>query len=527
MEELSTLVTRARTGDVGAFGEVVSRFQDMAVGYGYSLLGDFHLAQDAAQEAFLEAYRDLPNLREPAAFPGWFRKIAFKHCDRITRRRRVATVPLEAAAVLPAEGADPADVAQRRELRESVLAAIRSLPDAERETTTLFYIDGYSQQDIAGFLEVPVGTVKSRLHAARNRLKEKMLAMAETELKSQRPGPELQQLIVAELRARRDRFDAAIRRSYRDGDFGQEYVPDPSWAEWWHERRMEDVRANAAQYGIEPDETLPRMLPEYQESGTYRDDFKDLPRRWGLPEGTRVIYLRDLCRDAGVAPLAVLRWEAEGLPVLRYDPWIAYDKDRSAEWIRQRSLCSGERMTPVEAKEPLLLTLRALAVGKASAAEALSVFHALESCALLGPDPLWENDWAARRPTERLANARLYGLSEPAANWFGAPPDVLAGDWSRMRVFEIRDLTRRLGLSPFDVIRWTRDGMPCLRRSPEIRWDMEHVAAWVAERNLLPKREYTAKELDGLAEFVIQAVAAGDEPPEDGRDALACWVGVM
>ena len=163
MEELSTLVIRAQSGEVDAYGEVVSRFQDMAVGYGYSLLGDFHLAQDAAQEAFLEAYRDLPNLREPAAFPGWFRRIAFKHCDRIARRKRVVTVPLELAAELPAEGADPADAVQRRELRESVLAAIRSLPDAERETTTLFYIDGYSQQDIAGFLEVPVGTVKSRL----------------------------------------------------------------------------------------------------------------------------------------------------------------------------------------------------------------------------------------------------------------------------------------------------------------------------------------------------------------------------
>ena len=56
MEELATIVARAQKGDVDAFTTIVRRFQDMAVGYGYSILGDFHLAQDAAQEAFLEAY---------------------------------------------------------------------------------------------------------------------------------------------------------------------------------------------------------------------------------------------------------------------------------------------------------------------------------------------------------------------------------------------------------------------------------------------------------------------------------------
>mgnify|MGYP006439203241 CR=1 FL=1 len=57
--DLEALVRSARSGDRAAFGHIVRRFQDMAVGYAYSVLGDFHLAQDAAQEAFVEAYRDL------------------------------------------------------------------------------------------------------------------------------------------------------------------------------------------------------------------------------------------------------------------------------------------------------------------------------------------------------------------------------------------------------------------------------------------------------------------------------------
>ena len=70
MEELASLVVRARAGDLKAYGQVVRRFQDMAYGYAYSLLGDFHLAEDAAQEAFVQAYRDLGKLAIPAAFPG-------------------------------------------------------------------------------------------------------------------------------------------------------------------------------------------------------------------------------------------------------------------------------------------------------------------------------------------------------------------------------------------------------------------------------------------------------------------------
>lgn len=59
MEELGTVVERARAGDLDAYREIVRRFQDMAYGYAYAMLGDFHLAQDAAQEAFIQAYRDL------------------------------------------------------------------------------------------------------------------------------------------------------------------------------------------------------------------------------------------------------------------------------------------------------------------------------------------------------------------------------------------------------------------------------------------------------------------------------------
>src|ERR1044071_5820168 len=109
MESLKSLILRTRGGDEDAYGEIVRRFQDMAVGYGYAMLRDFQSAEDAAQEAFLEAYRSLSNLREPAAFPGWFRRIVFKQCDRIFRRKTVNTVPLQTVNNLPADKSDQAE----------------------------------------------------------------------------------------------------------------------------------------------------------------------------------------------------------------------------------------------------------------------------------------------------------------------------------------------------------------------------------------------------------------------------------
>ena len=201
-EDLKSQVQRAQQGDLQAYGQIVRRFQDMAYGYGYAILGDFHLAEDAAQEAFIQAYRDLGKLDNPVAFGGWFRRIVFKHCDRITRRKKVRTTPLDAAAVTPAKGLGPADATQKREMQETVLAAIRALPENQRTTTTLFYINGYSQNDIAQFLEVPVTTVKKRLHDARTRLKERMINMVEETLHANAPDDRFSQQVVDELLAR-------------------------------------------------------------------------------------------------------------------------------------------------------------------------------------------------------------------------------------------------------------------------------------------------------------------------------------
>ncbi len=194
MAELESLVALIQSPDTGlaerqeAFGELVVRFQDMAYGYAYAILGDTHLAQDAAQEAFISAYQNLGQLLEPRAFPGWFRRIVLTQCHRLTRSRYVMTEPMDANAQIPSDQPGPAAMMERQELRDHILAAIQGLPEPQRMATVLFYIDGYSQREVADFLEVSEELTRKWLQRARERLRERMLDMVRDNLQAERPS---------------------------------------------------------------------------------------------------------------------------------------------------------------------------------------------------------------------------------------------------------------------------------------------------------------------------------------------------
>jgi DNA-directed RNA polymerase specialized sigma24 family protein len=87
-----------------------------------SLLGDFHLAEDAAQEAFVHAHARLEQLQSPAAFPQWFRRVVATRCERVRRERRLQTVPLDQAVAMPAAGPGPAELLARAEVRAGLFA---------------------------------------------------------------------------------------------------------------------------------------------------------------------------------------------------------------------------------------------------------------------------------------------------------------------------------------------------------------------------------------------------------------------
>ncbi len=167
MEELNALVIAAQGGDQEAFGRIVMRFQDMAYAVEYAMLGDSGLAQDATQEAFLDAYLSVPELREPAAFPDWFRRILIKHGDRQLRGKHLPTVPIEAANSAAATTLDPATLIADVQIRRAVHDAIAALPESQRLVTALLYVEGYSLKEIAEFLELSITGIKKHLYTAR------------------------------------------------------------------------------------------------------------------------------------------------------------------------------------------------------------------------------------------------------------------------------------------------------------------------------------------------------------------------
>jgi len=175
--DLEQLVRQAARGDVDAFVGLTRRFQHFAFGSALALVQDFQLAEDVAQEAFVAAWSALPNLADPAAFPGWLRGIVRHRAFRVLRRRHFEALPLAAAEEVPSDQLPPDDRLDQRQQAAATLAAISELPAALREPATLYYVHECSHQDIATFLGISAATVNNRLHAARSRLKQRVLTM--------------------------------------------------------------------------------------------------------------------------------------------------------------------------------------------------------------------------------------------------------------------------------------------------------------------------------------------------------------
>ncbi|MCA1596403.1 MAG: sigma-70 family RNA polymerase sigma factor [Chloroflexi bacterium] len=171
MESLSNLVAAAKAGSVPAFGEIFTRFRGMAYASAYGFLRDHELAQDAAQDAFVEAYLKLGALRDAAAFPGWLKTIVRRQCIRSLRKAGPVQVRLEDLEDLRSPDAGPDETVQRDEERRLLLAAMGRLRDGERVILHLFYYRGYSCGEIGSLLGIKVPAVKKRLFDARKSLR--------------------------------------------------------------------------------------------------------------------------------------------------------------------------------------------------------------------------------------------------------------------------------------------------------------------------------------------------------------------
>ncbi len=180
------LLGRFRAGERDVFGTLVRRYERELFGYLRRYLGDDDLADDVFQNTFVQVYLKIQQYEPGRPARPWLYAIATNQAiDALRRRNRRADQRADAAVspdedghprplfeLLPAPGDGPPDSADRSEQRELVRAAVDKLPDLLRQVVILAYFQGLKYRDIADALEIPVGTVKSRLHAALARLTE-------------------------------------------------------------------------------------------------------------------------------------------------------------------------------------------------------------------------------------------------------------------------------------------------------------------------------------------------------------------
>lgn len=166
------LVAAAMTGDRQALARMVARWQPRLLRHAWRVLGDAELARDVVQEAWMEILRGLARLNDVAAFPAWAYRIVTRRCQRTFRR--VAPALVEAGEAVAAEEAMQVPDHRLGEFEAElsiVMAAISLLPASQRAALALFHIEGLSVVEIAIALDVPPGTVKTRLMHARRKVR--------------------------------------------------------------------------------------------------------------------------------------------------------------------------------------------------------------------------------------------------------------------------------------------------------------------------------------------------------------------
>ncbi|MEW6092816.1 MAG: sigma-70 family RNA polymerase sigma factor [Chloroflexota bacterium] len=166
------LIQQAQDGDRSAFGELVRRHYTGVVNVVYRLCGDAGLAEDMAQEAFLRAWLNLPSFRPESSLRNWLYRIAVNAALDVLRRKTEEPIENEKKQMVTDQAPGPEAAVIAKEQAAFLQQAMKSLPEAARSVLVLREYGELSYQEIAAVLDIPIGTVMSRLNYARSRLRE-------------------------------------------------------------------------------------------------------------------------------------------------------------------------------------------------------------------------------------------------------------------------------------------------------------------------------------------------------------------
>lgn len=173
------LILSARHGDQGAFCELVGRYRKKVVDFVYRMCGDQELAQEAAQDAFIRAWQNLHQYDPKRPLRNWLFRIATNAA--IDHLRQVKPVDNIEKLALSIKEDNPEDILEANQKAEKIHQAVLNLPAASRSVLVLREYEGLTYQEISDTLQIPIGTVMSRLNFARNQLRQSLKPFMEAE----------------------------------------------------------------------------------------------------------------------------------------------------------------------------------------------------------------------------------------------------------------------------------------------------------------------------------------------------------
>ena len=173
--EITLLVERAKVGDREAYGELVHRFQGSVYAMALGRVRNPLEAQELAQDVFVHAMKKLPQLRDPRCFAGWLRQITARMAiNRMTRRGPLFGADPDLLDVVAAKTRTAEELFAVGEEVGQLKVGLARLKTLDRLTLEAFYLRGRSLKQMAREFEVPTGTIKRRLHVARQRLRDEL-----------------------------------------------------------------------------------------------------------------------------------------------------------------------------------------------------------------------------------------------------------------------------------------------------------------------------------------------------------------
>jgi RNA polymerase sigma factor (sigma-70 family) len=165
------MVEKARQGDAASIAELFKQYWRAARAAAFSITGNIDLAEDAASEALYIAFKNIGELKDTGKFGPWLRTIVIRSAQRLKNSNSVKSKNDSEISFETNAASSISDI-EKKELGILIRDAVSNLPDILRETISLYYFEGYKIEQIADFLDVPIGTVKRRLYDGRNALRD-------------------------------------------------------------------------------------------------------------------------------------------------------------------------------------------------------------------------------------------------------------------------------------------------------------------------------------------------------------------